>query len=213
MKRKLDMNKFATIVSTVGAYILAGSASASALTITDLYGDKDGFGISIVDGYTQPTWPKPVIVADDLEDIGTITDTKLKSDKAWSQTFDLSGLSSIASISLEIMTYGQGYKGKSSLYLDNIFIGKLTDGDTSSHKKPKNMARLDIFDLTSFAGSLLDGASTCRIDTVRNDDWWYLDYSELTITGAAASVSEPSSLALLGLSLAGLGWTRKKDKA
>lgn len=205
------MKKILIATTLFGVQVLASSASA--VTITDLYGDKDGFGIGLTDGYSQSTWPAPAIVADDLADVGTITDRYLTSDITWTHSYDISGLDSVTGASLEIMTYAQGYRGLSSLYLDGNFVGNLTDGDTTYEpgSPDNNMAWIDTYDIFSLAGDLLDGASTLRIDTVRGDDWWYLDYSELTITGTA-SVPEPASLALFGLGLAGLGLARRKQK-
>lgn len=208
------MNKLQkAVVALCATFIFSGSASA--LTITDLYGDKDGFGIGLVDGYTQSTWPAPPIVADDAADIGTITDQYLLSNQTWSHTYDVSGLSSITSASLEIQTYAQGYLGLASLYIDGVFVGNLTDGDTTYEGTGPNTnsVRLDTFDLYAYAGSLLDGASLIRIDTVRGDDWWYLDYSELTISGTAASVPEPATLPLIGFALVCLGLARRRRNA
>ncbi len=199
-------------------FLLGAVGIANAITITDLYGDKDGFGLGITNGYTQPTWPAPNIVQDDAADTGTITDMKLWSDQTWSHTYDISEFTTIASASLEIMTYAQGYKGTTNLYLDDQLVGSLTDGDnTWEDSSPnENQAWIDIFDLLPSSYSL-DGASTLRIDVTRSDDWWYLDYSELTITGEkggrAAPVPEPSTMVLLGCGLMGLGGLgRKKFK-
>ncbi len=112
-------------------------------------------------------------------------------------------------MSLEIMTYGQGYRGASSVYFDGIFVGSLTDGDNSGedNNPDVNIAWIDTFDLMSF-GISLDGVSTITIDTASTIDWWYVDYSELTITGTVAPVPESSTALLFGiglLSLAGFG--------
>lgn len=206
------MKKILTAIVALSMLVWAGTAFAA--TVTDLYGDKDGFGIGLMNGYSQSTFPPPDIVADDAADVGTITDRHLTSDHTWSRTFDLSSLGAITSASLEIMTYAQGYKGLSSLYLDGTLIGTLTDGDTTYEPGSPNlnMAWIDTFDLMAFAGDLLDSASILRIDTVRSDDWWYLDYSELTISDDGAPVPEPSTMLLFGSGLAGLAFYRRKRK-
>lgn len=182
------------------ALLLAGSVNAT--VIVDQIGDADGFGIGAV---ADATFDWTTIGAGD----GDGTDVWVYGDQTFTHSYDISGLGSITSASLEIFTGGQGWTGLSSLYIDGSLVGQLTDGDQNA-----NIARLDVFDLMSYA-ALLDGANTLTIDTTASGDGWVLDYSKLTISDEdnSASVSEPASLSLLGLGLIGLGFARKKKAA
>ena len=190
-----------TLIGLVGA--LALSAQAMAAVIVDLYGDKDGLGIGVADG---DSFFFGDVTADDPADVGTITDRWMFGDQTWSHTYDLTGLGTVTGGSLEIFTGGQGWFGQSSLFLDGVFVGLLTDGDGFDGGDNANRARLDTFDLAAFLPQI-DGANTLRVDTVRSGDGWALDYSELTITTA---VPEPATLWLIGVGLLGIGLARAR---
>ena len=196
--------------------------AANADLIVAQLGDDDGFGYGIV-----PDSPLDYSVFDysDLQTgDGDGTDVWVLGTQTFTLTYDVSELGSVTSAFLEVFTVGQGYLGISSLYLDGLFVGQLTDGDIGSN--PNNFARLDIFDVLAFSSSF-NGSTSITINTIQ-DDGWVLDYLRLTINcepfpGGGSTegcfqgpgpfpAPEPSTFALFGIGLAAMGLTRRRKK-
>lgn len=192
----------------------------SALSVTDLFGTKDGFGLNIIEDQSFNPSDLPGLAFGETTD-GWIPRNALP--LSWEHEYSLSGFSSITDAYLEIFTGGQGFYGPSRLLLEGTEIGYLTNGQSS---EGQNFARLDTFNLSPYLDLLVDGRVSIRVETQYEDhaytddnnlpaDNWILDYSQLTIYGisdtAPAPVPEPSSILLLGIGLIGLaGFGRKK---
>jgi hypothetical protein len=177
---------------------------ASALTTSDLYGDIDGMGISGLSDGAAFDW---TAVTSGAADAGTITDQWMYADHSWTHTYDISGLGTLTSATLEIATGGQGWYGLTSIYIDDILVGTLTDGDTNDGGTNENLYQVDTFDLLSL-GVNFQGASTLKTVHVNSGDGWALDYSLLTISDDAAPVPEPATMLLFGTGIAGFVGSR-----
>lgn len=194
--------------------LVAISSIAYATTIVDLIGDKDGFGISAIDGNT---FDSSLIGIGD----GDGTDVWMSGDYTYTHTYDISGLATITSASLEIFTGGGHNTQESmiSIYLDSslgfVKVSDLQNGVVDGD----NVARLDTFDLMAYSSALL-GSTTLMIETQTKNDEWVLDYSQLTISGVSGlfdvsldstPVPEPATMILFSLGLLGIaGVSRKK---
>ena len=184
-------------------------------TVTDIVGDKDGFGLGIEEGGTIKYDLHYGLAGGEVTDGWTNRGVLPLS---WEHEFDLEGFSSISKISLELFTGGQGAYGESQVFLnDDIFIGVLQDGQSAD-----NYARLDVFDLTQFQNLFWDGLVSITVKTQYSDgtyaesyaptqfaDLWILDYSQVTIYGytntAPTAVPEPETILLIIASLFVLG--------
>lgn len=191
----------------------------SVLSVTDIVGDKDGFGPGILEDQLFNPLNLPGLALGETTD-GWIPRNALP--LSWDHDYSLSEDFTITDAYLEIFTGGQGFYGLSRILLDGEEIGYLTNGQGSGGH---NFARLDTFDLSSYLNLLEDGHVSVRVETQYEGggykdynqpaDNWILDYSQLTIYGvsdtAPAPVPEPSSILLLGVGLIGLaGFGRKK---
>ena len=161
--------------------------AAPAATITNLVGDKDGFGAGVADGASF-----------NFRDVGppdiALTDVWMGGARTITHLYDLSGFGPITSASLAVFTGGQGLDAPTQILFDDIKIGTLTDGDGFDGGDNMNRAWLDVFDLTDFI-DVLDGSNRVTISTALIGDGWAWDYSELTIVAdEIAPIPLPATL-------------------
>ena len=196
------------ILTIIFLFVSCGPLAAS--TITDLYGDRDGFGIGATAG-NEFSWQL-------IDQQGPGNSDPLYTDQwtnrsilplSWTHTYALEGFETLTSARLEIFTGGQGDYGLSQLYLDEHLVGSIASDNG-------NVARCHTLDLSSFL-YLLDGSDTFKLVTaLSSDGWvdnWVLDYSALTVSDSASvsSVPLPSSLLLLAGGCLGL-WSCRKGR-
>ena len=190
-------------------FLFAGFANAG--VITDLVGDKDCFGLggSCSDGDHYST------------DLGGIyfTDNRSAGEvlgvDEWDSSFDLDGPTfsfdldlageTALSASIKLFTAGIDLAAGADFLFNGVLIGSYVEVAGT-----ENMAATLIFNVP--VGLLLN-PDTLSLSLDDAGDGFIIDYIELSVVTGSTAVPEPSLLALLGLGLAGIGFSRQKKAA
>ncbi len=173
--------------------VLGSTAQAS--VVESRFGATDGLGIGLADGGTFQFADLTNPQADGTND-WTFGGFTAELGASWS--------GSLTGASLDVFAGGWGLGGQASVYLNNQFVGLLTNGDGDPDGLG-NTAWLDTFDLAAVLG-LIGADNTVEIRTVDADDGGSLGYVRLVLQtqdAADGTMPEPGSLALAAVALAG----------
>jgi hypothetical protein len=195
MKKHFLIYSFAFLILTITP------TAKSAMTIIDLQGDKDGFGVGcpIASGLNYLDYGQ---YWSDYREPGDpdFTDYWYEGDKSWTHSYDLLGLTPVTA-TLEIFIAGiADYTGwTADVIVDGVIVGTIPSID-GEH----DLTRLLTFNIPV---NLIDGSENITIDVSDNGDAYIVDYSELYITAIPA----PGALLLGGIGVSVLGWLRKRQ--
>lgn len=173
------------------AILLAAFAAgtAGAVTIEDLVGDEDGFGIGVLED--EGVDYLAVGPVDEQE-----TDVWRYGNHSVTHSY-ASPVEVLASATLEIFHGGVGFRQQlGQVYFDGVLLGSMALGDDVGPEY--NYAKKDVFDLSSVLG-LIDGSNVISFE-LYSGDGWVLDYSKLTIetvNSAPTPAPLPAGLPLL----------------
>ena len=188
------------LTALVLCLVLTGFAQAA--QVVTRFGDQDGFGIGLNSGdaflFTDLIYPT-ALGTDDWAYGGF--NAQLSS--AWS--------GSLLGAELQVFSGGWGRDGDAGVFLNNAWVGTLTNGDVGTGAY--NHAYLDSFNLGPFL-ALLTGSDQIEIRSVNPDDGGVLGYLKLILqtqdAGGGNTVPEPASAALAGIALAAAVLVRRR---
>lgn len=177
----------------VGLALMFNASAAWAVPITDLLGDIDCFGSGAVctEGATLPGGPGAVTSGGSDPGFSDRVSSRTATDTSWTHTF---AAGAYTSASLTIRTVGiADVAGPYDVLVDGSIVGVMPF-DGFSH------FLVETFVFSVAPALVADGTALVSF-APDSGDGWAIDYSELTLEMA---VSEPTSLALVALGIAGL---------
>ncbi len=202
------MRKWISLLSIAAIVLMA--ASTNAFTYSDMIGDNDGYGYGVADGAVLPEWVFDNRSAAELAATNGAQFTDYESNQfVLDATFDFApfALSDIISATFTIDVTGIQTTdfGQSRLWFDGIEVADAFAG------VEQGVYGSGVFDFAVDNSYLADGNLDVRY--LGGDvDATGVDFVKLTIETRTPAIPEPTTLALLGLGLAGLGLRRKLRK-